>query len=73
MTKNICSHQNDGEVEKLFCADIMMTFHNFLVIAWVTQCCVHKTLRIIKKVKVSHSLIAVGAVGVRFPLYLGHS
>ena len=28
---------------------------------------------IFKKVKVSHSLIAVGAVGVRVPLYLGHS
>ena len=27
----------------------------------------------LKKVKVSHSLIAVGAVGVRVPLYLGHS
>ena len=27
----------------------------------------------IKRVKVSHSLIAVGAVGVRVPLYLGHS
>ena len=26
-----------------------------------------------KKVKVSHSLLAVGAVGVRAPLYLGHS
>ena len=26
-----------------------------------------------KKVTVSHSLIAVGAVGVRIPLYLGHS
>ena len=25
------------------------------------------------KVKVSHSQIAVGAVGVRVPLYLGHS
>ena len=25
------------------------------------------------KVKVSHSLIAVGAVEVRVPLYLGHS
>ena len=25
------------------------------------------------KVKVSHSLIAIGAVGVRVPLYLGHS
>ena len=25
------------------------------------------------KVKVSHSLFAVGAVGVRVPLYLGHS
>ena len=25
------------------------------------------------KVKVSHSLIAVGAVGVRVPLYLGYS
>ena len=25
------------------------------------------------KVKVSHSLIAVGAVGVRVSLYLGHS
>ena len=25
------------------------------------------------KVKVPHSLIAVGAVGVRVPLYLGHS
>ena len=24
------------------------------------------------KVKVSHSLIAIGAVGVRVPLYLGH-
>ena len=30
-------------------------------------------LFLIKKVKVSHSLIAVGAVGVRVPLYLGHS
>ena len=28
---------------------------------------------IVKKVKVSHSLIAVGAVGVRVPLYLGHT
>ena len=28
---------------------------------------------IMVKVKVSHSLIAVGAVGVRVPLYLGHS
>ena len=27
----------------------------------------------VKKVKVSHSLIAIGAVGVRVPLYLGHS
>ena len=27
----------------------------------------------LKKVKVSHSLLAVGAVGVRVPLYLGHS
>ena len=27
----------------------------------------------VKKVKVSHSLTAVGAVGVRVPLYLGHS
>ena len=27
----------------------------------------------IKKVKVSHSLIAVGAVGARVPLCLGHS
>ena len=27
----------------------------------------------VKKVKVSHSLIAVGAVGVRVPLYFGHS
>ena len=27
----------------------------------------------LKKVKVSHSLIAVGAVRVRVPLYLGHS
>ena len=26
-----------------------------------------------KKVKVSHILIALGAVGVRVPLYLGHS
>ena len=26
-----------------------------------------------KKVKVSHSLIAVGAVGVRVLLYFGHS
>ena len=25
------------------------------------------------KVNVSHSLIAIGAVGVRVPLYLGHS
>ena len=24
-------------------------------------------------IKVSHSLLAVGAVGVRVPLYLGHS
>ena len=28
---------------------------------------------VLVKVKVSHSLIAVGAVGVRVPLYLGHS
>ena len=28
---------------------------------------------VIKMVKVSQSLIAVGAVGVRVPLYLGHS
>ena len=27
----------------------------------------------IVKVKVSHSLIAVGAMGVRVPLYFGHS
>ena len=27
----------------------------------------------LKRVKVSHSLIAVGVVGVRDPLYLGHS
>ena len=38
---------------------------------------VHPTLptdldSIVKKVKVSHSLIALGAVGVRVPLYLGH-
>ena len=26
-----------------------------------------------KRVKVSHSLIAIGAVGVRVPLFLGHS
>ena len=26
-----------------------------------------------KKVKISHSLIAVGAVGFRVPLYLGHN
>ena len=26
-----------------------------------------------KKVTVSHSLVAIGAVGVRVPLYLGHS
>ena len=25
-----------------------MTFHNFLVSAWVTQCCVHKILRIVR-------------------------
>ena len=30
-------------------------------------------VKVKKKVKVSHSLIAVGAVGVRVPLYLGHS
>ena len=29
--------------------------------------------RHVKKVKVSHSLIAIGAVGDRVPLYLGHS
>ena len=29
--------------------------------------------RHVKKVEVSHSLIAVGAVGDRVPLYLGHS
>ena len=28
---------------------------------------------VIGKVKVSHSLLAVGAVGVRVPLYLGYS
>ena len=31
------------------------------------------TCKVEVKVKVSHSLIAVGAVGVRVPLYLGHS
>ena len=35
--------------------------------AWETEIIVKKG------VKVSHSLIAVGAVGVRVPLYLGHS
>ena len=30
-------------------------------------------IKSIKKVKVSHSLTAVGAVGVRVPLYLGHT
>ena len=34
---------------------------------------VSTTVLVKKKVKVSHSLIAVGAVGVRVPLYLGHS
>ena len=28
---------------------------------------------VLEKANVSHSLIAVGAVGVRVPLYLGHS
>ena len=32
---------------------------------------IHKIKKV--KVKVSHSQIAVGAVGVRVPLYLGHS
>ena len=31
------------------------------------------TLVLKVKVKVSHSLLAVGAVGVRVPLFLGHS
>ena len=31
--------------------------------------CMHQKV----KVKVFHSLIAVGAVGARVPLYLGHS
>ena len=35
--------------------------------------CLHNTPKRVKKVKVSDSLIAVGAVGVRVPLYLGHS
>ena len=34
---------------------------------------VRERVRHVKKVKVSHSLIAVGAVGDRVPLYLGHS
>ena len=33
----------------------------------------HYSLTNLVKVKVSHSLMAVGAVGVRVPLYLGHS
>ena len=30
-------------------------------------------MQVKKRVKVSHSLISVGAVGVRVPLYLGYS
>ena len=49
--------------------------HGALNMTMIIICCQakcrfsHKT----KKVKVSHSLITVGAVGVRIPLYLGHS
>ena len=38
--------------------------HNIVIASWLLG---------IKKVKVSHSLLAIGAVGVRVPLYLGHS
>ena len=37
------------------------------------SCIPNKVFRSIVKVKVSHSLIAVGAVGIRVALYLGHS
>ena len=44
--------------------DRILGLHTFCMVpVWST----------VKKVKVSHSLIAVGAVGVRVPLYLGHS
>ena len=33
----------------------------------------YRLVRVMVKVKVSHSLIAIGAVGVRVSLYLGHS
>ena len=50
----------------------------FLIVQWMSTVCGYDlqviSLHIItKKVKVSLSLIAVGAVGVRVPLYLGHS
>ena len=35
--------------------------------------CIQGLKLAVEKVKVSTSLLAVGAVGVRVPLYLGHS
>ena len=48
-----------------------------LLVVRVTRCHLNLLFHFhnlkVKKVKVSHSLITIGAVGVRVPLYLGHS
>ena len=56
-----------------------MVYFNVTDVAWLDIVIGMKTtlrssgLLLVKKVKVSHSLLAVGAVVVRVPLYLGHS
>ena len=49
------------------------TYHSNVHVATYVECCSEAIIGKKVKVKVSHSLIAVGAVGVRVPLYLGHS
>ena len=50
------------------CPNFGTSKHNYITFETNGKFIAFKT-----KVKVSHSLIAVGAVGVRVPLYLGHS
>ena len=55
--------------------NVLLHFPTYCLVSnikFYTKCKIRRGNRY-KKVKVSHSLIAVGAVGVRVPLYLGHS
>ena len=54
---------------------ISLSIHTFYYVWSVLSMffCFFSDSKVKVKVKVSHSLIAVGAVGVRVPLYLGHS